>query len=372
MTDHSILPPSSAARRMACPGSRALEALYPQEDSPYAIEGRLAHELAASLLKLKIKDDGLLHDYSQTYTEEMLEGANLYADHVSKIICRHQLIIYKIEQRVNIERIHPDCWGTPDCWAYDPDIEELFIFDYKFGHGFVDVFENWQLIEYAAGAIGKLFNTAPPIRKFNFCIIQPRSYHKDGPIRYWSITPQELEIYITRLQETEQKAMEPNAQCIPNPECTYCVGRHACQALQQAALTVVDISKSNTPWELSPADLGKELKLLKNAAELLDARITGLEEQVLSKIQSGVRVPHFKVEPSIGREKWKVPVNAIEIMGVLFGCDLLKPKEAITPKQAIKAGVPESIVKNYVEVQHGKLKLVPEPLNLARKIFGKK
>ena len=44
MSVHAILAPSSASRRMQCPGSRVMEATYPQaEDDPRALEGTLAH-----------------------------------------------------------------------------------------------------------------------------------------------------------------------------------------------------------------------------------------------------------------------------------------------------------------------------------------
>lgn len=65
------LPPSSAARRVACPGSRALEEKYPREDTSHADEGRLAHAVAQAALTGEILKDPCI-------TKEMEAGAKLY------------------------------------------------------------------------------------------------------------------------------------------------------------------------------------------------------------------------------------------------------------------------------------------------------
>lgn len=68
--EHSRLPPSSAARRMACPGSRAMEEQYGRnEESDASREGDLAHELAAWYLTTEFGA------YSENYTEYMRDGA---------------------------------------------------------------------------------------------------------------------------------------------------------------------------------------------------------------------------------------------------------------------------------------------------------
>ena len=70
MSVHAILAPSSASRRMQCPGSRVMEATYPQaEDDPRALEGTLAHLVNQAIFGNKPLPDG--------HTEEMLEGADL-------------------------------------------------------------------------------------------------------------------------------------------------------------------------------------------------------------------------------------------------------------------------------------------------------
>ena len=55
LSEHSILSPSSAARRVACPGSRELEARFPESpESDYAREGEVAHWVLRTLLESHI------------------------------------------------------------------------------------------------------------------------------------------------------------------------------------------------------------------------------------------------------------------------------------------------------------------------------
>ena len=139
MTSHSKLPPSSAARRVACPGSRALEEKYPEtEESPYSREGNIAHWVASDMLGKPTTPPN-----DEMITQEMEDGAELYVNHISNVLdlvgkkYRVQLTFdtLRIEERIDIKRIHPECWGTPDAWFYRGD--ELHIFDYKYGNGYI-------------------------------------------------------------------------------------------------------------------------------------------------------------------------------------------------------------------------------------------
>lgn len=387
LNQHSILPPSSAARRVACPGSRKLESLYPRnENSESAKEGETAHWVASNLLKKKINSLREptpfinLSDRAENgelITSEMIECAHVYLNAIAELITlRYGMFeaipspnLFYIEEVLDISNIHPLSWGTPDCWFFLKD--EIFIWDYKYGHGFVEVFENWQLISYAAGIINTLNNRKSKlnilkIKTVHMCIVQPRSYHKEGPVRTWTISVDELQPYLEVLKRKEYEAMSDSAECNPSPQCTYCSARHACFTLQKSSLATVDLSEIAATNDLTSNQLGSELRYLKKAQTLLDARITGLEEQTISKIKAGENVPFFTLEESAGRDKWKLPSEKIITMGEIMGVDLSKPQETITPKQAIKKGLPEKIVKDLSESVKGAVKLVESN---PRKIF---
>lgn len=347
---HSKLPPSSAARRYICPGSRALEEQYPRlTESESAAEGTAAHWVAAEYLMYGCS--AVVTPEGEPITEEMREGATLYADTIREIWDGCSTL--HIEERVDIHNIHPDCFGTPDCWFVRDDV--LHVFDYKFGHRYVDVFGNWQLLEYAAG-VSELVE----FKTVMMTIVQPRSYTREGPVRSWTITRAELDKYILRLRKAEEESMRPNTHCVPSPECAFCSARTVCGALSETVGTFITILNQNHAHELNPKQTARELKQLRFSAELLNARITGLEEQARHMITRGDSVPGFKLESVSSREQWTRETAEIITLGELMSVNLCKPPEPITPAQARKVGLHEEILRQYSKRVPGKLKLVEE------------
>lgn len=357
---HSRLAPSSAARRVECPGSRALEERYPEEtESAAAREGTAAHWLAQRYLMGK-EDKRDFAPNGEMITDEMENGAELYESEIRRVV--GDTVKLRIEERVNIFGVHPDCWGTPDCWALVDN--HLHVFDYKFGFGYVDVFENWQLLEYALG-IAHDCN----FEKVTMTIIQPRCFTREGKVRSWTISRDRLfQNYLPMLQIAESKAMEDGAECIPSPQCGYCKARHACDALQKTVAFGFDVIAAHVSTELNAAQTGVELRYLHRMAKLLEARITGLEEQARSMIMRGELVTGYKLESAPGKDRWTCSAQEVITLGELLGVNLAKPLDAITPAQSRKLGVDESVLAGYVERISGKLKLVE---NNARKIFDK-
>ena len=352
---HSKLAPSSASRRAVCPGSRELEEQYPETGpSLSSIEGTTAHWVAAEYLAGRY-DVPACDPTGEPITKEMLDGADLYEHAIGWKDGLH------IEERVDISVVHPECWGTPDCWAVVDD--RLYLYDYKFGHGYVEIFENWQLLEYAAG----IYQLHPEVNTVSMTIVQPRCYTSEGTVRHWTITADQLRAYISQMQAFESAAMKEDPECIPSSECTHCTARHACEALQKTVGRILDVVKSQRSHELSSLQTGSELRDLKQAAVLLDARMTGLEEQAKAMITRGEYVPGFKMQPGQSREHWLSTPKEIITLGDLMGVALAKPVDVITPSQARKAGIPEDIILTYSRRVSGKLKLVE--VSDARKVF---
>ena len=355
MSEHSKLPPSSAARRIACPGSRKLEALYPREQTESAKEGTLAHTVCAELMHTNIlKIKGI--------SDEMLRNCHMYVEYLRSMSLTYgttETRVY-IEQRLNMPNIHPECWGTPDAWFVADGV--LHMFDFKYGFGPVEVYENWQMIAYAAGVPDEF-------TKAVFHIVQPRAPHIDGPIRTWEVELKDLVEYWDMLINAEWEATQPLPLTKPSTQCVNCQARHACPALQKTVLNNINTIDLSIPHDLDDAGLGNELRILHNAAKLLDARITGLEQEALSKLKAGKRVPHYELGEVQSREKWTCdPTN----LGALFDIEVRKPVEIefITPKQAIKAGIPAKVVRKYSETPQGAKKLQPIDEKKIRKMFN--
>lgn len=377
MSLHAKLQPSSAARWAGqCPGSVQLEAKFPQAvQSAEAAEGDAAHWVVATVLRGgAYPAAGTLAPNGVILDDDMLDAAEVMVDDVR---ARSAGAVLHIEERVSIAEVHPDNWGTPDVWwitTQEHGFVTLHLYDYKYGHRFVDAFENWQCLDYATGILELPAPAFPDIShaliKIEINVVQPRNYHPSGMIRRWELTAAELSKYSEELRQRAVEATSPKPWSRVGRECRDCRGRHACQVLQYAADNVADIAGETVAVELPPVAVGVELRMLERAAKLLDARLTGLREQAMFQIRAGTAIPFFQLKQGQAREKWAKPLSEIEVLGELVGQKLTKA-EPVTPAQARKLGVPDEVVAAYSFRPPGEFKLVPVTDQDAKRIFGK-
>lgn len=383
MSNHSVIAPSSAARRVQCRASCQMEQKYPQTESEASREGTAAHELAAAMIGVAAVganfDDKVIGTLSAsngiTWTQEHYDAALIYADDVRTIMRQHGAFNPDVEQRVQAPRVHPELWGTPDCTLFVKATGTLYLWDFKYGHKVVEVRENWQLIEYAIGKLDQLtgYNgLGDPVIKVVMTVVQPRAYHRNGTVRRWEITGADLRGYANILHDVEHEALGPNPVATTGPECLFCSARHACMTLQQAAMSRVASTGIMSPQHLEPQELGLELRILREAASVIKARLTGLEAQAESLIGSGQSVPGWALEAGQGRERWKASDEEVLTMGDMMGIDLRNPPQPCTPKQAVKKGIDSSVIKMYSETPTTSLKLVESSTTIASAIFAKR
>ena len=371
---HSILPPSGAAAWKLCGLWVAMNQAYPQPDTPESLEGHAAHWVFAEMLAGRQVSEGMQAPNGVFITDEMIEGAELVVDTVRARIPAGTVL--HVEEPVAIARIHAQCWGTPDIWAFVQQALTLEVIDYKFGHRFVDEYENDQGVAYTAGILDHLAETlgkAPGLLdqavKVNFTVVQPRCFYKGAPVRTWSVQAVDLRAHINILANAAGVALAPNPPAVTNPECGDCPGRHACPALQQAAYYDAEFAVKSSPVELPPAAASLELRMMERALERLQARVEGTREAVATYIRQGHAVPFHRAEQGYGRQQWTMPVDQVLAMGQLMGVDLSKPGVK-TPKQAIKSGVDEAVIKAYSITPLGSLKLISDNPADARRVFG--
>lgn len=372
-TDHSPLPPSGAHRWVPCGRSATLEPLFPDTedtDDEAAREGTAAHWLMAEALHGVVDIPvGTIAPNGYPITEEMIEAVAAFVADVWATVPEGERHNVRVETRVYMPGVHPDNWGTPDVAWVDKMARTIHIWDFKFGHRYVDAFRNWQLIDYGEGVW-----TALDINHrefgFAFTIYQPRNYHKDGPFRRWSCTGQEHERLVGLLREAAHLAVDPDTPAVTGDHCRDCRGRHACEALQRAVGIGIDVAYRTAPLVLPPNAAGLELRTLMAAEARLKARREGLEAQIASLVRSGKQGTGFALEQGYGRERWTQPVEDVVAMGALFGKDLAAPPAAITPVQARKKGIDENVIAAYSEKPKGEMKLVPVSDRDAIKVFG--
>lgn len=330
------------------------------------MEGTAAHWCFEQMFAGVIPEVGTSAPNGILVTDEMLDGAELFVDTVRSMVPA-DVKLY-VEYRVTMGKVvHEANYGTPDTFALTSDA--IYLFDYKFGHRYVEEFENWQLIDYAAGiyeSCGCRHRDDFPV---HIIIVQPRVFNRGSPVRVWKTTIGALKVYWAKLAAAAPMAMCDEAPCVPGDWCEFCNGRHACEALQRTALAATDEAFSSIPLVLPPLAAARELRSMRRAAAMLEARITGLQQQLLDLCRAGVNVPHYSIERAQGRQRWTRPVQEVIVLGQMYGLKLDKPA-VITPKQAVKAGVPAGVVALMSDEPLGEWRLVEATTDKARKVFG--
>lgn len=370
------LRPSKAPQWVHCAGSVVLQEQFPEtERSEVAEEGTASHWVAESVLSTGAAYVGQFVGRTAPngviITEDMTAAAREYIEDVAGIT---PLVDAQVEQTIPAPRIHSECGGTGDCRAFNPTTNTLHIWDYKYGWGIVEAYENWQTICYAVGLVDTLI--AGGMREASITvdirIVQPRPYHALGSVRSWKVNAVELRPYANTLHNAAAEALGPDPTTRAGAHCGSCSARHACPTLGRAAMAALDISGSAVPHVLNPAALGSELILLKLAYEAIKNKLTGYEAQALGLIKSGKNVPGWTGEPGKGNVTWDKSVGEVIALGDLFGKDLRKSDAAVTPNQAKKQGVPAEIVAAYSTVPQRGLKLVRDDKTTASRVFKQK
>lgn len=374
---HALVAPSGAARVVQCPGSLLLERQYPEEEDEAALDGTAAHWVLEQAMARVYPPVGSPTPNGRVVTDEMVEGADLAVQQVLADLAPFGLGLddVAVEVPVDIKRVHEQCAGTPDLRAWVPAerhpqrISTLYLWDYKFGHRQVEVFENYQIVAYAVGALDQTkLNDLQAQAVLG--IIQPRAFHRDGPCRWWKVSMSALRPLVNIYSGAAHKALAPNPPVNTGPECRDCLARHACPTLQRSGYSLVEMSGKAQALELGPEALGLELGLLTDAIARLTARQTGLQAQAASVIRRGTRVPGWEITSGQGRKVWKRPAAEVIQLAALMGVNVAKPVEVMTPIQAEKAGLSAPLVAAYSETMNGAATLTRDNGSKARKVFA--
>lgn len=364
---HARIAPSALERIVVCPGSVALCAPY--ADLPHdeeALEGDAAHWVLAELLAGREHSVGTPTPQGPLVDDEMLRGAQLF----KRVVVGDDGPGVS-EMPIPCERIHAtECWGTPDWWRYDAAKLTLRVADYKYGHKFVDAFENWQLIAYVSGILDMLMVNDLDVL-VEMLVVQPRSYHTDGPVRPWTVRASDLRMYVNSAEAAADEALRPNAETLTSTQCGFCEARHDCKTLQTAVASVVDYVGRAERVALGAPALATELRYLDQAAELLEARRTGLMAAGEVMLRGGTQVPGYRMGQTRGATKWSGSLEEIATTMDALGYNVRKPLALITPTQAVKElGIDEAVTKAYSSFIPGRTVMEPEPIKNARKVFG--
>lgn len=366
-TQHANLSPSSAERWISCPASIRMTAEHADDiddkDSPYALEGTIAHALAEleashtfGLTTRKqyhaARRDWLKWFSAQRYPEgtydEMYGHVKDYIKFVAQRLKLYPGSRVLLEQRMDSGV--PECWGTSDTVIFSPTHVEII--DFKYGAGmFVSAQGNPQLRLYGCGALDTYGDMLGDTEKVYCTVFQPRMDNYDTE----ELTADELRAWRDNVAlPAARETAQPDARFGPSAAaCKWCPVANICRVRVEAA-TQEDFGRKP---EVIDAD---ELAELLHRIPDIKAWCASVEKYALEQSYgNGLQLPGWKVVMSGGKRSITDHAAAVQTL-----IDAGYPAEQVADFKTKAIGTLEKLV--------GKTKL-PELLGpeLLRKGDGK-
>ena len=320
---HALLSASSAARWLACPPSAVANEAYPDQETSFANEGTLAHEVAEAVASNKTWTP------SEGVTKEMLECAKEYADYIDEQKKSNDAIVL-LEQRVDFSPWVPDGFGTCDCIIIQE--ETLTIIDYKYGQGvMVSATDNPQMKLYALGAMND-YGIAMDVKKVELHIFQPRMNN----ISIDSLTVEELMAWAEEtVKPTAEKAIKGKGKYAPGEHCRFCQHGGKCRALTKLCTEYLDTHGLRVALPvLAPHEVADVLRM----EPMVTLWLKKVKEQALTTLMNGEELPGYKlVEGKLGNRKWKDEGEVAATLAPLYSKEEYTETRLLSPSQMDKA-----------------------------------
>jgi hypothetical protein len=290
---HADFSPSSAGRYFLCPGAMLEEKKHPNEESEYAAEGTMLHDLAEKVFNGQPVDTSALNDEQR---EAIGSAVNMATGIRDDILGADAVVHTELPVKLAAD---PRIFGTVDIVMYAGGT--LVIDDHKFGRGVnVSPVENKQLMVYAQSAIDTL-GIGDFITDVVLAISQPRTNDK---IKTWGLTAQELNDWVNlKLVPQIELCYSGSAPFAPGEDqCRFCNADGSCEAQNDAVLGILNQADAlgDPPGELPASSLSMwlgQLKFLRNFCSTIEAK-------ALAVMESGVQIPGFKLVRGRSSRKW--------------------------------------------------------------------
>jgi hypothetical protein len=316
---HSPLGGSSMARAIACPGSVRLSYGLGdgEDDDTFSKPGTAAHALAEACLKtgkdaweyigscVTMSSDG---SDSPVVDKEMADAVQVYLSHIRRTCPERNQGNSGVEEFVHAPSIHPYFWMATDFWHLPPGTRRLKIKDYKHGVGIVvEPVENVQGMYYACGVLEK-HELWSEVDDIEIEIVQPRAFHRDGPIRSWTVSVGELGQWLDDVLIPAMDRALVSRDTAVGQHCRFCpaAGRQ-CPAILDATEELAEmIDKLKLGAEDAAPKLTKEHMSrfygLKEVFKIADKHVS---RAIFGALQAGVKIDGCKLVTSKTNRAWK-------------------------------------------------------------------
>ena len=349
---HALLSASSAHRWLECPPSAVANEAYPDQDTTFAHEGTLAHEVAEYMAR---NGQYSRKDAKAGVTVEMVECAKEYADYIEEQKKSNDAIVL-LEQRVDFSPWVPDGFGTCDCIIIQADT--LTIIDYKYGQGvMVSATDNPQMKLYALGAMND-YGIAMDVKKVELHIFQPRLNN----ISTHSLTVEELMDWAEKtVKPTAEKAIKGKGQYAPGEHCRFCQHGGKCRALTKLCTEYLDTHGLRVALPvLAPHEVADVLRM----EPMVTLWLKKVKEQAMSTLMNGGELPGYKlVEGRLGIRKWRSDQAVLDLLkGAGYREEEITETKVLSPAQMDKAiGKKKAaeLLEEYIERAPGAPTIAP-------------
>lgn len=360
---HSPLGGSATHRFMKCPGSVTLSHGVEDDESEHAARGTAAHHLG-ELCLLTVRDawtfigddiKGFIVD------KDMADAVQVYVDWIRKEFGRHLANTEStlIEHKFHAPTLHQLYYGGLDFGRIDRMKRELTIVDYKHGMGVVvEVPWNPQCLYYAGGIMEK-FDLWKDIDTIRIVIAQPRGWHSSGPVREWTISVQDLDIWLVeKLLPAMDRALV-SRDTESGEHCRFCPARfRACPQLLkdfEEFTTMADKIKASEKGaeELTNAQVERYLEL-EAVMKIISAAV---KKTAFNRLQHGATFEKWKLGSAKVNREWKD--DAKDALVAKYGDGAYEEKKLLSPASVEKLPEGKAMAARYAFKPEAGLTLVP-------------
>jgi hypothetical protein len=340
--DHSkIVGGSTAKRVMNCPGSVALvQKMPPQPSNKYADEGTLLHNVIAEIVMTDKHPEEFLHTKynDQVLTLDLIDSKLVPALAALDVIDPNKEMEIEAETRVGFGDLLPGVFGSTDLIGRIGS--RAVVLDWKFGDGVaVEVEENPQLMFYAAAAM-RTEETKwafVDVEEIEMVIVQPPQ------VKRWVTTPARIAQFEKDLVKAVKLAQQPNAELKIGDHCRWCAAKPICPQMTGAVDRALKTS-------IDGLDAPTISAYLKNA-DMLEQWITDLRALALQMLDSGARLPEYKLVAKRAIRQWtdedkaKVALFAFGLTeSEVMETSVISPAKAEKALKKRKQALPDDLV----------------------------